>query len=588
MTTKTKTEVHSRGAKPPMIQNRAGNYLHRLDSWSGFYSAMGWNNPKTGRGIQGLDRRLDTGFAPKGATPESTLRAMYRGDGMARRVIDLPVEIMTSQGFDIMGDPEGMVLARMEENGILKSLEEMVRWSRLFGGALGVINVDDAQLYDTPLNIRNIRKVYDVKVFNRWRVTFTGSDLYQNPYHPKFGKPEFYWVQPLMGRRFRVHETRTIRMDGAPVDDLTALQNQGWGDSYLESCMEALSDLASVYDSCNNIIDEFITSTLSLTDLAELMAQPDGEKIILKRLRMLDQGKSIANTRLLSDGEVFNKVASTITGLPDMVDRYIARVAHDSGLPKSALVGDEQSGLNATGDANMSKLYDKMEAEQQKTLRVPIEYITRLIFNSTDDYFSGQEPKNWWIEFRKLWQPTAKEQTDMNKTEVDTIAVLIDRNVISTDEAREYPVLKERYNLEGPAPEPPEPVADPNGDPNETPPGKGEKTAATDSLPTDPIQARADIMGACRFLLRDSRGRRRGDSAQFLEQVVVLQRSQFDSEARASAWVKAHGFRADQVEETRATYRYTQRDRDEFVHRSEKYVTPTAGIEIVLGRMKDG
>lgn len=585
---KPKTEIHTHGARPPMLQNRSGNYLRNLDSWSGFFAAVGWNNPKTGRGIQGTDRRLDTGFAPKGATPESTLRAMYRGDGMARRVIDLPVELMTSQGFDIMGDPDGMVLARMEENGILKSLEEMVRWSRLFGGALGVINVDDSQLYDTPLNIRNIRKVYDVKVFNRWRVMFTTSDLYQNPYHPKFGKPEFYWVQPLMGRRFRVHESRTIRMDGAPVDDLTALQNQGWGDSYLECCMESLSDLASVYDSCNNIIDEFITSTLSLTDLAELMAQPDGEKIILKRLRLLDQSKSIANTRLLSDGEVFNKVASTITGLPDMVDRYVSRVAHDSGFPKSALVGDEQSGLNSDGDANMSKMYDKMEAEQQKTLRAPIEYLTRLIYNSTDDYFNGQEPKNWWIEFRKLWQPTAKQQTEMNKIEVDTVAVLVDRNIISPDEAREYPAIKERYNLEGPAPAPPDPVADPNADPNgEGASGQADKVKATDSLPADPVQARADIMGACRFLLRDSRGRRRGDSAQFLEQVVVLQRSEFKSEASADAWIKAHGFRADHMEETRGTYRYLQRGKDEFIHRSEKYITPTTGIEVVLGRLKD-
>lgn len=591
----TKPEIHRHGAKVPVIQNRDGNYLRRLDSWSGFFTAMGWNNRNTGRGIKGVDRRLETAFAPKGATPETTLRGMYRGDGMARRVIDLPVELMTSSGFDIMGDPEGLVLARMEENGILKSIEEMVRWSRLFGGAIGVINVDDSQLYDSPLNIRNIRRVYDVKVYNRWRVTFTTSDLYQNPYHPKFGKPEFYWIQPLMGKRFRIHETRTIRMDGAPVDDLTALQNHGWGDSYLESCMESLSDLSSIYNSCNEIIDEFITTTLSLTDLAELMAQPDGEKIILKRLRLLDQSKSNGNTRLLNDGETFNKVASTITGLPDMVDRYVSRVAQDAGFPKSALAGDDQSGLNASGDSNMSKMYDKMEAEQQRTMRGPIEYLTRLIFNSTDDYFNGQEPKNWWVEFRKLWQPSAKEQTDMNKTEVDTIGSLVDRNIISPDEAREYPPIKERYNLEGPAPEPeplPDPAADPNGDPNgkgnAADPAKADKTKAADSLPADPTKALADILGACRYLVRDSRGRRRADAADFIDQVVVLQRSRFDSEPAAAAWVKAHGFRADRVEETRATYRYTQRDRDEFVHRSEKYVTPESGIEIVLGRLKNG
>jgi phage-related protein (TIGR01555 family) len=589
------------GARTPVVQNRPGQYLRRADGWNNFLATAGWNNKNTGRGVTGVDKRLDTSFSSKGQIPENTLRALYRGDGTARRIIDLPVEAMTSQGFDIVGDPEGMVLARMEEMGIMKSLEELVRWSRLFGGALGVINVDDGQTWEKPLNFNGIRKVYDIKVYNRWRVFFSLSDLYRNPAHPKFGKPEFYWVQPLMGVRYRVHESRTIRMDGAPVDDLTAMQNQGWGDSHLQACFDSLASLASVYESVESIIDDFITSTVSMKELSELIAAPGGEKILMKRLNIMDRAKAITNTRILdADSETFAKVASSVAGLSDLMDRYASRLALESGIPVSLLMGEDPAGLNSSGDAQKTNFYDKMEAQQQKDMRQPVEYVSRLIFLSSDDYFNGKEPLNWWVEFRKLWQPTAKEEIEMEKTEADTLAVYIDRGVMSPDEARDLPEIRKRYNLIGDAPEPdPDPLGLGAGDDGEEnglaaitdKQGKEQpkdQTKNADNLPADPAQARADMLGACRFLIRDTRGRRRADAAKFTEQTVIVSRARFDSAEAAADWVKAHGFQITGMEETLSTYRFPQRNRLDFLPGSEKTISPVSGVEITLGRAKDG
>ncbi len=580
----------------PSVQNRPGQYLRHADGWNNFLAAAGWNNKSTGRGIGGIDRKLDTRYNPKATVAEGTLRALYRGDGPARRVIDLAVEAMTSHGFEINGDPEGMIIARMEETGIPKSLESLVRWSRLYGGALGVINVDDGQRYDAPLNFQGIRKVYDVKVYNRWRITYTTSDLYRDPYNPKFGKPEFYWVQPLMGVRYRVHESRTLRFDGAPVDDVSEVMNQGWGDSYLQGCFDSLASFSSVYDSVEAIIDDFITSTVSIKELSELMASPGGEKLVLKRLMIMDKAKAITNTRILDQDETFQKVASSVAGLSDLMDRYAQKLSLDTGIPVTLLMGESPAGLNATGDADLSNWYDKMESQQQKDLKAPIEYLTRLMFLSKDDYFNGTEPKNWYVDFHPLWQPTAKEKSEIEKSENDQVIALVDRGIMSEDEARDLPQIRDRYNLKGPAPEPqggfdesgnpidPEAPAD-GADDGEEP--KKEDKKRTDSLPADPVQARADLMGACRYLLRDTRGRRRGDAAKFLEQTVILQRDRFDSADDAAAWVKAHGFKADNMEATKGTYRFSQRDRGEFVPRSEKYLTPVNGVEVVLARVKD-
>jgi hypothetical protein len=140
----------------------------------------GWNNFFTGVGISGVDRRLSSGYSSNAILQENVIRSLYRGDGMAKQIIEIPTETMMKSGFEVMGDPEGMILARMEDIGIYKALESMVRWSRLFGGSLGVIGVDDNQKYDKPLNMAGIRKVHYVHVYNRWRVTYSSSDMYQD------------------------------------------------------------------------------------------------------------------------------------------------------------------------------------------------------------------------------------------------------------------------------------------------------------------------------------------------------------------------------------------------------------------------
>src|SRR5690606_34071786 len=114
--------------------DKSMSYIQHMDGWSNFF---------TGIGVQGVDRKMATTFSAKSLIPENVLRNLYRGDGLAKRIIELPTLAMLRRGFEVEGDPDAMVVARLEETKIMKNLEELVRWSRLFGGALGVLGADD-------------------------------------------------------------------------------------------------------------------------------------------------------------------------------------------------------------------------------------------------------------------------------------------------------------------------------------------------------------------------------------------------------------------------------------------------------------
>ncbi len=589
------------GKSTELVQKRTDRLVH-LD---------GWNNFFTGVGIQGVDRRMNTSYSANAMLPENILRSLYSGDGMAKQIIEIPVESMMKAGFQIMGDPDGMILARMEETKIIKAIENMNRWSRLFGGSLGVIGVDDGLKYEYPLNTMNIRKVHYVHVYNRWRVTYNSSDLYQDTSHPKFGTPEFYRVQPLMGRPFRVHESRTIRMDGAPVDDLTQTLTQGWGHSYLQSCFEEIRQLSGVYTSVESIIDDFVTQTLGIKGLAELM-KSGREGVAIRRLEFLDKSRHTINTNLIdADLETFTKVASSLAGIPDALDRYMNKLSSVTRIPVTLFQGMAPAGLNATGDADLENWEGQVLSWQNKDLRDPIEYLTKLIYLSQDDFYEGKEPDNWWLEFNPLSKPSEKQQVEIDKMRADTLAVLVDRGIMSEDEARDVPEIREKYNLKGPAPEKMDPLdlmgaigeKDKDGNPiqpkngekpdpadkekEEVPPK--EKTKNTDSLPQDPKLARAEMMGGCRAQVMDATGRRRrADSSKFSEKTIILAKDSFDSAGDAAAWVKAYGFRTDRMESTQNTFRFIQEDTESFTKGTERAISVAEGVEIILARVKGG
>ena len=76
----------------------------------------GWGNVFTGAGIRGRDKRVSTTWGITGnVLNEATLTDIYRVEGFAKRVVDLPASDMTRQWFKIDGDPDGGVVKYLDD-----------------------------------------------------------------------------------------------------------------------------------------------------------------------------------------------------------------------------------------------------------------------------------------------------------------------------------------------------------------------------------------------------------------------------------------------------------------------------------------
>jgi len=397
--------------------------IQKMDSASvGLARTDGWSNLFTGMGTS-LDKKTQTifGSAPRLAWGE--LEELYIGDGMARRIVDLPTKEMTRKGFEVDGDTDGKLVSAMKKKGLTVATRELLRWSKLYGGALGVLTIDDGATSPArPLRENRIRAVYDMQVYPRWRTWWTPGDLYTDPKNPKYMTPEWYTVSPLLSTPFRVHESRTVRMDGLAVPDTTRVRNLGWGDSIIQAVYDKLRAMFSVYDYTESIIDDFVTSVMSVKNLSNLLQTDAGVKVVKDRISTLDLSKHILNTMMMdADLETFQKHASSVAGLPDLLDRYAGVVSAVTGMPQTILMGRSPAGMNATGEADFQGWYDSLAADQEDVMNPTLERIVYLLSLSEDTRTAL--PPNWAIKHRPLWQLSEVEeakrrytisQTDLN------------------------------------------------------------------------------------------------------------------------------------------------------------------------------
>lgn len=413
-------DVIRHDGKNPMIH--AGNSGLRLD---------GWNNLFTGMGVASKDKNTATKFSKSSKLDEITLTFMYRFDGLAKRVINLPANEMVRMWFKVEGDPDSKIIDSLQEIHTKKITKKLLYWARLFGGSLGVLGIDDGVGdLEKPVNMNRVKGLHFITPFDRHRVEWTTDDTYADPSHPKFGQPEIYTIYPINAAipSFRVHETRTIRFDGEEIPDRSLHENNQWYDSVLQSVHDRLRSMGNIYGGVENIINEFVISTLQMDGLQDLIANGQ-EDLVQKRLNLIDMSKHILNTVLLDSEEKFEKKSSTTTGLDKIIDKFIHGLSSVTGIPVVLLMGQSPAGLSATGDSDIRFWYDNVASMQDDDLLSQMNYLVDLCAIGLNI-----NPDDVRVKFNPLWQPTEKETAETRKLTAETDEIYISNSVLTPEE----------------------------------------------------------------------------------------------------------------------------------------------------------
>lgn len=360
------------------------------------------------------------------------LEAAYRGSWIVGAVVDSVAEDMTRAGIDIITNEADEDIedlkTQISRQQVWQSLCDAIKWSRLYGSAIGVMQLEGQKL-DTPLNLDSIAEdqFKGIVVFDRWQLNPLMTQLINSG--PNMGLPSLYEIvndprelepqaKTQTGQQ-TVHYSRCIRLDGIKLPYFQAITEMMWGESILERLWDRLIAFDDVTMSCASLINRANLRTVQIEGLREIIAAGgEAQAGLLAQFEMMRTLQTNEGITLLDKNDEFQSTAYSFAGLSDMLIQFGQQISGSSKIPLVRLFGQSPAGLSATGESDMRMYYDNINAQQEAKLRNPWEILLKVMWRST---FGKPSPKDLKFTFTPLWQQTPADKANNAKTTAETI-----------------------------------------------------------------------------------------------------------------------------------------------------------------------
>ncbi len=381
------------------------------------------------------------------------LEAAYRGSWIVGRVVDSVANDMVRAGINITtnDDPENVELAQqaLHRLKVWSSTRSTIRWGRLYGGSLGVMQIEGQSL-ESPLDPESIGKdqFKGLVVYDRWQV-YPALDKLINS-GPDIGLPEFYDIvlganlnDPSLepggqetnepNQRVRVHHTRCLRMIGLELPFWQAITEMMWGESVCERMWDRLIEFDTATASVGNLVNRAYLRMVGVDGLREIIAAGGkGQENLVRAFEMMSELQKNEGITLLDKNDEYKADTYTFAGLSDVMLQFAQQVSGSAEIPLIILFNQTPTGLNSTGETDIRIYYDSIKAKQEEQLRNFFTTLLKVIWRSLTGHAA---PDDLAFTFNPLWQMSAVDRATVSKTTTDTIIEAHEAGLLSASAA---------------------------------------------------------------------------------------------------------------------------------------------------------
>lgn len=374
----------------------------------------GLANVITGLGMRG-DARLGRQYVASIMAP-SQIEEAYEASWSLAKAIDIPAEDRVREWRDWQATKEQIELIEAEEerHNLQAKVQQAEVLRGLGGGALILISGTDPS---QPLNVTAKGGLTAINVVSRYHLS--GQNWNDNMATNNFGEPE-YWEMNGAGSQTRLHPSRVVCFRGRPLPSIWKgnWEDRFWGRGRVPTLIEPAQNLDEALATFNAMIKDALNVDVGISKLFEMLAKPDGEATLMKRLALMQQGSSVFNGRVYDNGDGEGKGAEAVdrhqvdwTGIPGMISIFAEAMSAAADIPVTRFWGTASKGLNATGEGDQDN-WDKMVMKGQKLETRPclLKIDAALIPSAL-----GSRPSEIWWKFAPLSEPTDAEETDRFK-----------------------------------------------------------------------------------------------------------------------------------------------------------------------------
>ncbi len=342
------------------------------------------------------------------------------------------IKITSKGGGDDKTDKIKQITERIEELKLKEKFQTAMLYDGQFGGGFlywQFRGEDGDEARQLPKMVDQIEKDSIVAV--------TAIEPYWcTPFSYNADRPErgdFYVPQSwfIMGRK--THLSRLMVIVARPVPDLVKPSYNFVGISLAQLMFPYIQRWLRTAKSVNDLINIFSIVNLKTNMESTLSDAGDNGLTLVQRLKLFTASRDnkgvFATDKEAEELEILNV---TLAGLHELQAQAQEHMAAPSHIPLIKLFGVTPTGLGATGEGEIQVWYDWVAAQQSHALgdhvNRMLEIVQMDLFGSIDDDITYE-----WVP---LFQPTPKEQSELNKTEADRDAAYVAMGAISPDEVR--------------------------------------------------------------------------------------------------------------------------------------------------------
>ncbi|MGX9362235.1 DUF1073 domain-containing protein [Pantoea ananatis] len=361
------------------------------------------------------------------------LEFAYRSSWIVGAAVDTIADDMTRKGVTITSQMDHKAKAKLtgrwEELSLWEGLSDTIKWSRLYGGAVGVLLIDGQDM-SSPLRMETIGRdqFKGMLVLDRWMLNQTITEIITEP-GPDLGKPKYYEVVAAQNGipAWKIHHSRLIRMDGVGLPYQQAYTENGWGMSVVERLYDRIMAFDSASTGAAQLVNKAHLRTYSIEKLREILGFGDErEAALMKHIDMIRLFQSIEGMTLMDKNDEFQTHSYSFAGLSDILSQFGEQIAGATGIPLIRMLGQSPAGFS-TGESDLANYYDNVGSLQERRQRRPVRRLFEILHRSE---FGTPLPDDFDFEFNPLWQMSDTDRSTVAKNTVDTLNAAIDSGLM--------------------------------------------------------------------------------------------------------------------------------------------------------------
>ena len=365
------------------------------------------------------DKSTHGHFAKETNLTDYDFEAVYQ-DWLAKKIVNRPVLDMLRAGWYFNGLEDGQILKIGDEIKrlcLIERLAKLLIWSRLYGRAYLVFGLADGLPLDQSFELEKLRQggLQFFTVLKKSKVQPLNQEYV--PLELSAGEPEqpmYYQISNGNGTQSKIHHSRIM-----------CVKHGDEGESLLLSIYYTLRNYIATNAGAASLVHEAKIDVIRTPDL--MMKIIDRTKDMMERFGAAALLKSINGMLVIDKDEEYESKSYTFGGLPELMREFGQQTAGAADMPYTLLFGQTTSGLNNSGEFDLRSYYDRVNTEQNWTLRPILERIFPVIFKS----LFGAIPTGFNFVFYPLWQLDVKTRSEVEKNNTERDIKYLEKGIIT-------------------------------------------------------------------------------------------------------------------------------------------------------------